>query len=179
MSVDVPPGQGSGRDDWAMLLDPAWQPRFPDEQPPVQAMAGGWPLDADGNPGKFEPNPGFVPATPTSPTDPIDAVLRLVADGQAPVDEVIPTVRDAMLEVAVSDDGYPLIGPAPDGAPCVAVATAPLHRQRVPSVEHWGTVTAEQLLKLLPSDTDILLNPGAPGSMRLLASALRDSYTGG
>lgn len=175
--MDDPSGQGDGRDDWAMLLDPAWQPRFPGEQPPVQAMAGGWPLDADGNHGKFEPNPAFVPASPTTPTDPADAVLRLIAEGQAPIDELIPTVRDAMLDVAVSEDGYPLVGPAPDGAPCVAVVTAPLHRERVVSVEHWGTVTAEQLLALLPSDTDILLNPGGPASLRLLASALRDSYT--
>lgn len=164
----------SGRDDWAVLVDPEWRPRFPDEQPPTQAMAGGWPLDEQGNPGKFQPNPEFVPVNDASPTDPIDAVLRLINKGEADVDALIPTVRDAVLEVAVAEDGALLIGPAPDGAPCVAVATAAVHRQRVGN-EHWGQVTADELVRVLPENTDILLNPAGPASMRLLADALRAS----
>lgn len=175
MPDQMPAGSGNGHDDWAVLLDPAWRPRFPGEPPPRQAMAGGWPLDQQGNPGRFEPNPDFVPATPATPTDPADAVLRLLAEGKAPVDDLITTVRDAVLEIAVSHDGYPLVGPAPDGAPCVAVVTAPLHRRTVDAAQ-WAQVTAEELLDLLPPNTDILLNPGGPAPMRLLAGALRDSF---
>lgn len=164
------------RDNWAVVLDPAWQPRFEGEQPPSYALVGGWPLDERGNPGRFEPNPGYVPSTAASPTDPADAVMRLMIEGRVPVDALVPTVRDAMLELAVSEDGYPLVGPAPDGAPCVAVVTAPSHRERV-NAGGWATITAEQLLDALPPDTDILLNPGSPASTRLLASALRASYT--
>ncbi|GLY66739.1 type VII secretion system-associated protein [Amycolatopsis taiwanensis] len=162
------------RDNWAVLLDPAWQPRFEGEQPPTQALVGGWPLDEQGNPGRFEPNPEYVPSTASSPSDPADAVMRLMIEGKAPADALVPTVRDAMLELAVSEDGYPLVGPAPDGAPCVAVVTAPTHRARV-EADNWAQVTAEQLLDALPPDTDILLNPGGPASTRLLASALRDT----
>lgn len=160
-------------ENWAMMLDPAWQPSDPDEQPPVEAMVGGWRLDENGNAGPFEPNPNYVPSGPDSPTDPADAVLRLVADGKEPVDSVLPVVNDALLEIA-GEDGRPLIGPAPDGAPCVAVVTAPAHRQRVEAPE-WYQLTSAQLVEVLPPDVDVLLNPGAHGSMRLLASALRDS----
>jgi hypothetical protein len=162
----------SGHDDWAVLVDPEWRPGFPDEQPPARAMVGGWPLDEQGNPGLFQPNPDFVPANDDSPTDPVDAVLRLINRGEADVDALIPTIRNAVLEVAVSENGRLLIGPAPDGAPCVAVATAAVHRKRV-GTEHWGQITADQLVQVLPEDTDILLNPDGPASMRLLASALR------
>ncbi|WP_236795216.1 type VII secretion system-associated protein [Amycolatopsis sp. GM8] len=164
------------RDDWAVLLDPVWEPRFDGEQPPTEALVGGWPLDEHGNPGRFEPNPEYVPATASSPTDPADAVMRLVMEGTAPGDALLPIVRDAMLALAVSEDGYPLVGPAPDGVPCVAVVTAPAHRTRV-ETDHWAEVTAEQLLDVLPPDTDILLNPDGPASTRLLAGALRASYT--
>jgi hypothetical protein len=160
---------------WAMMLDPGWQPRHPDEEPPPEAMVGGWRLDEKGNAGPFEPNPGYLPSSADSPTDPADAVLRLVAEGRESVDSVLPVIGDALLEVA-AEDGWPLVGPAPDGAPCVAVVTAPAHRQRVDAAE-WYQLTSAQLLEALPPDTDILLNPGAPGSMRLLASALRDRLT--
>ncbi|MBB5803417.1 hypothetical protein F4560_003185 [Saccharothrix ecbatanensis] len=158
--------------DWAVLVDPEWRPRFPDEQPPAEAMVGGWPLDEEGNLGLFQPNPDFVPAGDASPTDPVDAVLRLVARGEADVDALIPTIRNAVLEVAVSDDGQLMIGAAPDGVPCVAVATAAVHRKRV-GTEHWGQVTADDLVQVLPEGTDILLNPDGQASLRLVASALR------
>lgn len=169
--VDEVPGEGT--ENWAMILDPGWQPSHPDEQPPVEAMVGGWRLDENGKSGPFEPNPKYVPSNPDSPADPADAVLRLVAEGKEPVASVLPVIKDALLEIA-TDDGRPLVGPAPDGAPCVAVVTAPAHRQRVDAAE-WYQVTAEQLLEGLPADVDILINPGTPGCTRLLASALRDS----
>jgi hypothetical protein len=160
------------RQDWAVLVDPAWQPSHEGEVPPPAAISGGWPLDEEGNPGLFEPNPDYAPSDDESPTDPADAVMRLIVDGQAPIDQLLPVVRDAMLELAVSEDGYCLVGPAPDGAPCVAVVTAAAHRRRV-QTEHWARVTTGQLLTLVPQDTDILLNPGSPASIRLLADALR------
>ncbi|MDA3627773.1 type VII secretion system-associated protein [Saccharopolyspora oryzae] len=176
MDDSARPSPGSDRDDWAVLLDPAWQPRFDGDQPPPHAIAGGWPLATDGSRGRFEPNPDFAPADPANPTDPVDAVLRLIAEGRTKVDELIPAVRDAVLEIALSADGYPLVGPAPDDVPCVAVVTAPLHRKDMDSVELWGSLTAEGLLELLPPDTDILLNPEGPAPVRLAASALRDSF---
>jgi hypothetical protein len=163
-----------GPDDWAVLIDPEWRPRFPDEQPPAEAMVGAWPLDEHGNHGLFQPNPDFVPANDESPSDPVDAVLRLINRGEADAGALIPTVRNAVLEVAVSEDGRLLIGPAPDDVPCVAVTTAAVHRKRV-GIEHWGQITADELVQVLPEGTDILLNPDGPAAMRLLASALREN----
>jgi hypothetical protein len=169
------PIPGQGWENWALLTDPEWRPESPDEAPPAEAMAGGWLLDATGKPGRFLPNPDFVPVSETSATDPVDAVLRLVARGDAPLDVVIPTLRDAFVEIAVTEDGYLLVGPAPDGAPCVGVVTAGVHRARLP-FEHWRQVTAETVLEVLPEGTDILINPEGPAPFRLLAPALRESF---
>lgn len=100
-------------------------------------------------------------------------MIRLINRGEISDDELIPTVLDAMLEVAVAESGHLLIGPVPDGAPCVGVATAAVHRERA-GAEHWEPVTAEQLVAALPENTDILLNPGGPASLRLFAQAVRD-----
>jgi hypothetical protein len=160
---------------WAVLVDPAWRSSHDDETPPATAIVGGWALDEKGSPGPFEPNPDYAPSDDVSPTDPADAVMRLIVDGRAPIDDLLPVVRDAMLELAVSEDGYCLVGPAPDGSPCVAVVTAAAHRGRV-DTERWARVTAEQLFDLVPEDTDILLNPGSPASVRLLTGTLRASF---
>jgi hypothetical protein len=174
--VDQTPIVDGKRPDWAVLIDPNWTPRTPDEQPPATAMVGGWPLNEEGRPGYFHPNPDFVPPTDATPSDPIDAVIRLLNRGEVAEDELIPTVLDAMLEVAVTKRGHLVIGRAPDGAPCVVVVTAAVHRQRA-GAEHWAPVTAEQLLAALPDNTDILLNPDGPAPLRLFAQAVRDRLT--
>jgi hypothetical protein len=160
---------------WALLVDPAWEPRSADEAPPAEAMAGGWLLDDTGKPGRFKPNPEYVPLVEDGVTDPTDAVLRLINREEAPVDALIPTFRDAYVQLAVTEDEQLLVGPAPDGAPCVAVVTSTVHRNRMP-FEHWREVTAEELLDVLPEETDILLNAGSPSPFRLLAEALRRSF---
>lgn len=91
-------------------------------------------------------------------TDPTDAVVRLVACGERPVDTVIPTLRDAYVDVATTAEGQLLVGPASDGVECVAVATAGVQRRWMP-FEHWRAVTVEELVAVLPDGVDILLNP--------------------
>jgi hypothetical protein len=162
------------RDNWAVLVDPGWEAGSPEEPPPAEVMVGGWPLDAEGRPGKFEPNPDFVPSSEQVPTDPADAVLRLLARGEVEVDELIPTLRDAVLQLAVSESGHVMVGPAPDDAACVAVVTSPLHQART-GIAHWAPITADELADVVPPETDILLNPGGPAPMRLLTVALRDA----
>jgi hypothetical protein len=67
-----------------------------------------------------------------------------------------------------------LVRPAPDGVPSVLVATSFGHR-RVADVPHWADITVRQLARALPAQgVDVLLNPGAPASMRLLADAVRE-----
>lgn len=169
--VDQEPPVEEALENWAVLPDPYWEPQGEGDVPPPEAIVGGWLLDENGNPGPFQPNPDYVPRDEVSPTDPADAVMRLIVDGKATIDELIPVVQDAMLELAVTPDGYPLVGPAPDDTQCVAVATAAVHRARAGG-DDWAEVTFQELIDVLPADTDILLNPGSPAATLLLADAL-------
>jgi hypothetical protein len=63
----------------------------------------------------------------------------------------------------------------------VLVATAPAHSRRimlaeeVPGIGAWVEIELAQLVDVLPEQgVDVLLNPGAPSSMRLVAAALRE-----
>jgi hypothetical protein len=163
--------QGYG-DNWLVLFDPAWQ-RTDDGQPPPEVVVGGWRLDAEGKPGPFEPNPGFVPGSPDSPSDPVDAVLRRVGRGEDVGDQLVPAVRDSMVEIAVDSEGRPVVAPAPDGVPCVGVATAPSHKARV-AAENWRSLVGKDLPAVVPPGVGILLNPDGPASFRLVVDALAD-----
>lgn len=160
------------QDNWFVLLDPAWRPANPAAQAPPEAVVGGWMLDEDGKPGPFQPNPDYVPGDESTPTDPADAVLRLLAAGQDVGDQLVPTVRDAVLEIAVDEQDQPIVSAAPDGVPCVLVATAPVHRERV-DVRDWWPVVGAKLPEIVPQGMDVLLNPGGPASFRLSTEALR------
>ncbi|MGW1682264.1 hypothetical protein [Saccharopolyspora sp. NPDC002376] len=53
------------------------------------------------------------------------------------------------------------------------MTTAPAHRHRV-RVAGWREANAAELAGMLPAEgVDVLINPGAPASMRILAAALR------
>ncbi|MER7016308.1 type VII secretion system-associated protein [Saccharopolyspora sp. NPDC000359] len=167
------PNRPQGEDHWVFLIDPVWEEQGAGEQPPLEAVVGGWLVEADGTTGRFHANPDYVPSSPDSPTDPVDATLQLVTRGKAEPDALLATLRDAVLGVAVDAEQNPVVAPAPDEVPSVLVTTAPAHRDRV-DVEGWHEVTAAELAEVLPDEgVDVLINPGAASSMRILASALR------
>jgi hypothetical protein len=169
-----PASQEETSENWALLVDPVWQPESPDDQPPAEVMVGGWLLDDNGVPGPFTPNPHYEPATEDGVTDPTDAVIQLVAQGMESAESLIPALRDAFVELAVTEEGQLLVGPAPDGVSCVAVATAGVQRRRTP-FEHWRQVTVQQIVDALPQDVDILLNPAGARPFRVVAETLRTS----
>jgi hypothetical protein len=170
--VEPTPAGAVRQDNWFVLLDPGWQPETEGQQAPPAAVVGGWMLDEAGKPGPFQPNPGYLPGDESTPTDPTDAVLRLLIAGQDVGDQVVPTVRDAVLEIAVDDQDQPMVSQAPDGKPSVLVATAPVHKQRL-DVQRWWPVVGTNLPEIVPAGVDILLNPGSPASFRLSTDALR------
>jgi hypothetical protein len=161
------------RDNWFVLLDPQWRPASPDAAPPQEAIAGGWMVDEDGKPGPFQPNPNYVPGDDSTPTDPTDALLRLINRGEDVGDQLIPTVRDSVVEIAVDDEDQPLVSQAPDGVLSVLVATAPLQRTALP-IERWWPVVGSRLPEVVPEGVDILLNPDGPAAFRLSTDALRE-----
>ncbi|WP_328605143.1 type VII secretion system-associated protein [Amycolatopsis sp. NBC_00345] len=142
--------------------------------PPLTAVVGGWLAREDGSVGRFEANPAYEPSGPGSPTDPLDAALRLAAREEADFDQVAAVLRESAFSVALDVDQEPLIAPSPDNVPCLLVTTAPAHRTRVRAAG-WLPASAADLVPLLSAreGTDLLLNPGAPGCTRLLADTVR------
>jgi hypothetical protein len=156
-----------------VLIDPEWQPTEEQQDPPIEVLLGAWLVDSRGRPDRFQPNPVYRPMTPGSPLDPVDAVLRRLAGTGAGSDDLASVLRAATLGIAVDENGVAIVRPAPDGVPSVLVATAFGHR-RVDGVPRWVDITVRQLARALPAHgVDVLLNPGATASMRVLADAIR------
>ncbi|MGW4814309.1 type VII secretion system-associated protein [Kitasatospora cineracea] len=160
--------------DWLVLPKPGWTKNSASDTPPAHAMVGGWALDEDGKPGPFEPNPEYVPDDRSTPTDPIHALLRLVAadHGGAIADRLLATLRNSVVEIACDEQAHPLVGPSPDGVQCVVVVTAAIHKRLLPGAR-WMRVVGDRLPEAVPVDTDIMLNPGDVAQIRLLTEALR------
>lgn len=163
-------------DQWVVLVDPTWQSAGETDMPPIEAVVGGWFVDSDGTVGRFCANPEYVPSQEDSPTDPVDATLRLVVRGEATGEQLLSTVREAVFGIALDENGVAIVTPAPDEVPSVLVATAPAHSRRVDAAS-WQEITAEELAHSLPDEggVDVLFNPGASASMRILAGALKDA----
>ncbi|MDQ7810879.1 type VII secretion system-associated protein [Amycolatopsis sp. A133] len=161
-------------ENWFLLMDPAWSPAAENDAPPVEAVVGLWPVAEDGGLGKFRANPEYVPADEHSPSDPLDAVLRLVLQGRAEAGHIQLVVRETLVDVAMNGDGRPLVTRSPDDVPCVVVATGEPHRRRVAAPD-WRRVDLAELTALLADGVDVLFNPGGPAAVRLTGDFLRES----
>ncbi|WP_328406937.1 type VII secretion system-associated protein [Nocardia sp. NBC_00403] len=171
-----PPPEAVRHNNWFVLVDPGWNQGDPTASPPVEVIVGGWELHDNGGTGPFRPNPRYRPSAPTVPTDPIDAVLRLIAEGQQPRTELVAAVRDAIVEIGCDVHGQPLLGTAPDSTPCVVVATAELQKAHL-DVDQWIPVHGSALPDIIPSGADVLLNPAGAAPFRLRTEALRSATT--
>ena len=161
-------------DQWVFLVDPVWQPAEEGQNPPAEAVVGGW-LVTDGEVGRFAANPDYQPATPDSPTDPLDATLRRMAADEVDTDALFAVIRESEFGIALDEQRRPVIAPAPDDVLSLLVTTAPAHRSRV-RAESWAVVDADKLAEMLTEHkVDALINPGARTSTRLLASTIADA----
>jgi hypothetical protein len=161
-----------------LLIDSEWAPTEEAPDPPMEALLGAWLVKPDGVRGRFQPNPVYRPSNPDSPLDPVDAVLGLLARGEIGADQLPAVLCDVVFGVAVDERGIAIVRPAPDGVPAVVVTTAYGHRDRV-GAAGWRDVTLAQLADALPArGVDVLLNPGASASMRVLADAIRAAAAG-
>ncbi|WP_340687949.1 type VII secretion system-associated protein [Amycolatopsis coloradensis] len=171
-TVEPPPDE-DGLENWVLLMDPGWEPETEDQRPPIEAIVGLWPIE-DGRAGKFRANPGYVPADENSPTDLLDAALRLVSRGQGGPEQIQVMLRDSLFDIAMNGDGKPLVMKSPDDIPCVVIATGEPHRRRISSPD-WRRVDLGELVELLAEDVDVYFNPGGPTAVRLNADFLRSS----
>ncbi|WP_327250250.1 type VII secretion system-associated protein [Streptomyces sp. NBC_01244] len=164
------------QDGWLLLPKPNWEPSAPTDSLPTDAMVGGWQLDEEGRAGPFIPNPHYIPDDKSTPTDPMHELLCLVASGQGEGigDQLLSTLRNTVVELACEGPDRLMVGPSPDGVPCVAVVTAAIHKRRLAGV-HWVSVLGSMLPEIVPTGLDMLINPGDPAQIRLLTDALRES----
>jgi hypothetical protein len=162
-------------DQWAFLIDPAYRPENPDDGVPVAAIVGGWLASVDGTLSKFHPNPDYVPSQPGSPTDPVDATLQLAHRGEATAESLFSVIKVSNFGVALDENDEPIIARSPDDVMSLLVTTAPLHRERV-IADKWRDVDAAELAGLVAEHkVDLLLNPGAPTSMRLIGDMFTEN----
>ncbi|GAA3361844.1 type VII secretion system-associated protein [Saccharopolyspora gregorii] len=163
-------------DRWHFLLDPAWAE---EDDPPTTAVVGGWLVDGGGETALFRANPSYRPSRPGLPTDPADAALQLAVEDRIDGAEVLERLSQVVLALAVDEEGRTVVTKSPDDVLSVLVATSPAHQRRVPEAR-WLEVTVDELADELPeSGLDVLLNPGAPASMRIEAGALKDAFATG
>jgi hypothetical protein len=183
----------AGDDQWVFLIDPAWQARVAEdaaepgdpaepevEGPPLEAVVGGWLVTGDGTTGRFRANPDYQPSHPGSPTDPVDATLQLLMRGEIDSDALFAVIQESVFDVALDGAGKPIVAPAPDDVPSLLVSTAPAQRFRVRADDWRVDVTAAELSDLLQEyKVDVLFNPGAPASIRLIGDVFTEYVTAG
>lgn len=163
---------------WLVLTAPGWKPEEATQQPPLEAIVGGWQIGDDGRSGPFEPNLSYLPADESMPSDPLDAILRQAADDATPsadrrrlIREFIATLRRSIVDIGCDAAGRPVIGTA-EGVPCVLIATAAVHRQGI-DADRWRPVAGDNLAEAVPAGVDILLNPDSYAPCHLTVDALR------
>ena len=158
-------------ENWLLLMDPGWEPEDEREPPPLQAVVGVWAVQEGGAVGKFQANPDYVPSDESSPSDPVDAALRLVLRGELPIEQARGVLAEVLVDVAMNGDGRPLVVKSPDDVPCVVVCTGQVHRERVVSPD-WRRIDLAGLDGLM-GEFDCLINPGGPAAIRLAGDFLR------
>ena len=161
-------------EEFELLLDPEWLADGDDEDPPFEAVIGMWPRQPDGTTGRFRSNPEYLPRYADSPSDPIDALLRLALAGDAEMAQLQAVLRDSLVDLAMNGDGRPLVDRSPDDVPCLIVTTSAPHRRRV-SAPGWRQVALEELLAILAADGEALFNPGGPAPVRMSAGFLHET----
>lgn len=121
--------------------------------------------------GEPENNPEYQPRNAGAPADPIDALLRLIERDEADPAELQVLLHDSLVDLAMNGDGNPLIVSLPDDGRAVVVTTSHPLRQHMPAPE-WWPAGLDDLARLLPPGTDVVINPGVPGQVRFSAGAL-------
>jgi hypothetical protein len=158
--------------DFFLLTDPEWE--SDGGEPPIEAIIGLWPVDDKGMVGRFTPNPDYRPKYENSPSDPVDALLRLAMRGDAPMEQLQLILRDSMFDLALNGDGRPLIVRSPDDVMCVVITTSAPHRDRVMSPV-WQQSDLMDLAQRLADGVDVFINPNGPAAVRLTGSFIRET----
>ena len=142
---------------WIYSVDPDHDP---DGAVPGHAIAGAWPVGETGDLGAFVPNPHYHSLP--EPTDPVEAAMRRASTGRGSDAELFDTLATSTVYLPATADGE-LVGYRYDGGEYVMVLTDP--RQAMPATPQLLPVAFAELLRLLPADTAVWINPNSGVSM--------------
>ncbi len=160
---------------WLYSIDPLYDPAG--TVPPF-GVIGAWPVDNKGQPGPFTHNPDYRPSPVTlglpEPTDPVDRALQLAATGHGPDQAVVEALAAAT--VHVPDEGADIAVYTDAEGRFVPVLTDPRHAPA--TVERLRPVACAELVKLLPDDMTLKLNPGSRVSVRIPVADVRATAAG-
>lgn len=160
-----------------LLVDQFWYPDPDDEDEedlPPEAIIGHWPVSGDGQLGTFSANPDYLPSDEESPSDPLDAVLHMLVDGEARSAHLQVMMAGCPLDVAMNGDGRPMVLKEEDGALSLVVTTGDAHRERFRAPDVRRTDLAG-LVDMLGEEHDVVLNPGGPSATRLANGFVRST----
>lgn len=168
------PGDSPAAEEVFLLTDPEWEPEDPDDAPPFEVVVGMWPMRPDGTVAEFRPNPDYEPRYEASPTDPLDALIRLTLLGEVEPEHLAAVLRNSLVDLALNGDDRPLVVRDDGGGRCAMIATSASHQRRIIAPD-WRRVGLAELSTTLADDTDVLVNPGSPAGARLGADFLRQA----
>lgn len=163
---------------WRYAFDKGVNPADP---VPAHAVIGAWPVGRDGELGDFVPNPGHRPpaAKPGgsemdgAASDPVEAALLLAVTGRTSLLSALAALGDRPLLLPSGDDGRPKAYQDETGQTFVMVLTNPLHAPH--HAPRLLPITLPRLLDVLPTGTEIRINPGSSVSARATSGELRDA----
>jgi hypothetical protein len=107
-----------------LLIDREWE-SDDEEDPATEVLLDGGDVSEDGVPGLFRPNPAYRPTPEWPPHDPVDAVLRTMAETGTGEEAFGEVLRSSLFTIAADEEGVPLVRLAPDGQTCFLVAPVP------------------------------------------------------
>ena len=142
---------------WIYSVDPDYDP---DGVVPGHAIAGAWPVDETGELGAFLPNPHHYPLP--EPTDQVEAAMRRAATGRGSDAEFLDILMTSTVYLPATADAD-LVGYRDDNGEYVTVLTDP--RQAASTTPQLLPVAFADLLRRLPADTAIWINPNGGVSM--------------
>ena len=158
---------------WLYVVDPSFDP---DGAVPPEGIVGAYPVDEAGRLGEeFAKNPRYRP-TPQAlrlpqPTDELDALAQRVATGWAPQSDFVGELARSTLWLMAGPALAVFVVDEGGGRRSVWVFTHRSHAERrVPGQELLQLSPAE-IAEAIPRGVDLVVNPGAPASVRIPFSA--------
>ena len=154
---------------WLYVIDPAFDPAG---DVPPEGIVGAYRVDDRGNLGdEFAENPRYRP-TPLAlrlpePTDEVDALVQRAATGWAAESTLVDKLASSTLWLLAGPTGEVFVGEEDGARRAVWVFTHPIHARRRAPDQEVQQMDAAEILRAVPPDVELVVNPGAAASVRI------------